>query len=234
VLLLKQDRLSVLEEKLERIDQQEKSPLFLGKSRSDRNVERTSLLFEIESRLADYDHFADKTHGMLSRSPAQQRDVESLQNWLDGNGCLAEEECAYLAHQGELVSLAPAGDSAILQLEAWVEDRLIRLWRNFRKGGLHNISNDPNVYIYSGTLIQRTAKALLLFLITLLLLIPIVVCNIITTTSIRIAVVMVSTVTYLIILAVLTRSRTIELILAGATYATVLTVFVSGAGVNKS
>lgn len=77
--------------------------------------------------------FADRWRRMLSLVPAQRRDVESLQNWLDGNGCLAEEESAYLSHHRELVSLAPAGDSAIMQLEAWVEDRLIQLWRKFRK-----------------------------------------------------------------------------------------------------
>jgi len=170
---------------------------------------------------------------MLSLSPAQQRDVESLKNWLDGNGCLTREESVYLAHHGELVALAPAGDSAILQLEAWVEDRLIRLWRNFRKRRFHNMSNDPNVYIYSGTLIQRIARALLLLLITLLLLMPIVVCNIISTTSIRILVVMVSTISYLLVLSLLTKSRSIELILAGVTYAAVLTVFVTGTSVTQ-
>jgi len=171
---------------------------------------------------------------MLSLSPAQQRDVESLQNWLDGNGCLTREESAYLAHHGELVALAPAGDSAILQLEAWVEDRLIRLWRNFRKRRFHNMSNDPNVYIsYSGRLIQRIARALLLLLITLLLLMPIVVCNIISTTSIRILVVIVSTISYLLVLSLLTKSRSIELILAGVTYAAVLTVFVTGTSVTQ-
>lgn len=72
---------------------------------------------------------------MLSLDAAQPRDVESLQNWLDGNGCLAREESAYLTHHRELVSLAPAKDSATVQLEAWVEDRLIKLWRGFRKVG---------------------------------------------------------------------------------------------------
>ena len=70
---------------------------------------------------------------MLSLGAAQQRDVKSLQNWLDGTGNLAREERAYLTHHRELVSLAPAGDSAIAQLEAWVEDKFIRLWRGFRK-----------------------------------------------------------------------------------------------------
>ena len=70
---------------------------------------------------------------MLNFGPAQRRDIESLQNWLDGTGCLAREETAYLTHHQELVFLAPAGDNAVLQLEAWVEDKLIRFYRGFRK-----------------------------------------------------------------------------------------------------
>jgi hypothetical protein len=68
---------------------------------------------------------------MLKFNFAQRRDIESLQNWLDGNGSLAEEESAYLGHHEDLVSLAPAGDNATLQLETWVEAGLIQLWRKF-------------------------------------------------------------------------------------------------------
>ena len=69
------------------------------------------------------------------------------------------------------------------------------------------ISIDPNVYLYSGPLIKQTARALLLVLVTFLLLIPVVVCNIISTTSTRIIVVMLSTISYLFILSELTHSR---------------------------
>ena len=54
---------------------------------------------------------------MLSFNPASRRDVQSLQNWVDGTGCLAREEAEYLAHHRELVSLAPTGDSALMRLE---------------------------------------------------------------------------------------------------------------------
>lgn len=54
LLLLKQDRLCILEQKLEKIDQDETCPLFLGKCRSDTNPDRVAVLAEIETRLADY------------------------------------------------------------------------------------------------------------------------------------------------------------------------------------
>ncbi len=81
----------------------------------------------------------------------------------------------------------------------------------------HDVSSDENVYIYSGPLISRIAEALLLVLITLLLLLPVVVCNVVNRIPIRITIIMVSTICYLAILAALTRSRTMEIIIAGAT-----------------
>ena len=68
----------------------------------------------------------------MSFSPAQSKDVESLKNWLDGTGCVAREETAYLQHSRELIDLAPVADNAIMQLETWVEERLIRYYRGFR------------------------------------------------------------------------------------------------------
>lgn len=54
LLLQKQDKLAVLEEKLKEVDFLEAAPLYLGKNRSDRNTERISLLLEIDTALADY------------------------------------------------------------------------------------------------------------------------------------------------------------------------------------
>jgi hypothetical protein len=60
LLLLKQDRLSQLEQRLEQVDQQEISLLFLGKSRCDINTDRISLLSKIDSCLADYGTCGDQ------------------------------------------------------------------------------------------------------------------------------------------------------------------------------
>ncbi|KAG8405055.1 hypothetical protein J3459_022263 [Metarhizium acridum] len=222
LLLQKQDKLSMLEEKLEQVDCEETSPLFLGKNRCDGNAQRIALLSEIDTQLADYDQFIERTSRILHFGPPQPRDVESLQNWLQGTGCLAREETAYLGHRPELVSLAPVGDSAMVQLEAWVEDKMIRLWPSFQKSRARNVSKDPNVYIDSGAQIQHAARALVLLFTTILLLGPVVICNMVSTTSGRIVVVAASTVIFLIILSVLTKSKTMKLILLGATYATVI------------
>lgn len=57
LLLLKQDRLSMIEQRLEQVDQEEGRELFLGKSRRDRNPERIALLSEADTLLADYGEY---------------------------------------------------------------------------------------------------------------------------------------------------------------------------------
>ncbi|KAB8250161.1 hypothetical protein BDV35DRAFT_343228 [Aspergillus flavus] len=175
----------------------------------------------------DYDNYLERTRRTLALGPPSQRDTQALQNWLDGTGMIAREERAYLSHSRDLVTVSPADDTAMTHLETWVEGQLIRYYRGFRKGRYHDTSIDANVYIYSGPLIIRVAKALLLFVITMLLLAPVILCNVTTSATLRVVIIMTFTISHLLILSILAKSRTIELIIAGATYATVLTVFLS-------
>jgi len=52
--LLKQDRVSLLEQQLEKIDRNEANVLFLGSCRRDTNSERQATLREMDTALADY------------------------------------------------------------------------------------------------------------------------------------------------------------------------------------
>lgn len=54
LLLSKQDSLSVLESKLDKIDRAEKCKVFLGSRRRDRNQDRHNVLLQIENELAGY------------------------------------------------------------------------------------------------------------------------------------------------------------------------------------
>jgi hypothetical protein len=54
LLLLQQDRLSLLEKRLEKVDREEVTLLSLGSSRRDTNKDRGSILEEIDAALADY------------------------------------------------------------------------------------------------------------------------------------------------------------------------------------
>ncbi|KAI9771000.1 MAG: hypothetical protein M1840_002704 [Geoglossum simile] len=127
LLLLKQDKLSILEQQLEKIDAHESAPLFLGSSRDDKNDERSSTLSEIDRALADYDNFVERNCRMLDGGFAKPRNIRSLQNWVNGNGCLSWEETEYLTHCNDLRSVVPTEDHAMVRFEAWVEDNVVRL-----------------------------------------------------------------------------------------------------------
>ncbi|PMD31747.1 hypothetical protein L207DRAFT_572531 [Hyaloscypha variabilis F] len=231
LLCLKQDKLSQLEEQLDNLDHNETSPLFLGMSRCDRNTARTSLLSQVSVLLDDYDSFLEKTHQILNYSRALPRDVSSLRNWMM-NGSLSRDERRYLDQQQDLVNLGSSSDAARKNVENWVEDLLVDNWEGFRSTPGHEASTDPSVYLYSGSLIRRITDVLMLSLIALLLLFPVIICVLITSTWARIAVITLATLIYLSILSRLTKAKMIELVLAGATFATILNVFVTGMNNN--
>ena len=54
LLLQKQDKLSLLEKELERLDREEVADLFLGSNRLDGNTERQRVLCDVDTALADY------------------------------------------------------------------------------------------------------------------------------------------------------------------------------------
>ncbi|KAL2120221.1 hypothetical protein VTJ04DRAFT_4247 [Mycothermus thermophilus] len=81
----------------------------------------------------------------------------------------------------------------------------------------NEVSKDPNVFIYTGPWIRVFSRALILLTITLLLLVPVILCNMIENLSVRITIYILCTVIYLLVLALLTKSHTLELLLAGVT-----------------
>ena len=62
---------------------------------------------------------------MLKFESASLRSINSLQHWLDDNCCLARAETAYLLKRRDLIGLNMPKDTAIDNLAAWVENRLI-------------------------------------------------------------------------------------------------------------
>jgi hypothetical protein len=224
---MKQDELNVLEAQLDQLDREEGRPFFLGTCRHDGNSNRNDLLNQIHLKLSEYDASADRCRQMLSCSRANARDIASLQNWLERTGCVNEDEISYLDRENELVSLASSSDLALKQLEDWVEDRLIRYDKGFRTRPGFGVSTNSDVYIYSGSLIKTIARAIMLFLITFLLLTPVVICILVDNAPARILIIITFTALYLTALSRLTRTKMLELTLAGATFATVLTVFLA-------
>jgi hypothetical protein len=152
LLLLKHDKVVMLQDKLEAIDRAETKSLFLGASRLDTNPERSSTLCELDHCLADLgtqtipvsssedgllmwqlDSFVDRTIRVLNRKPASSRARDDLRNWLNTKGCIPREESAFLEDADDLMELKEPSDGVMAQLEGWVEDSLVHFIPGFRK-----------------------------------------------------------------------------------------------------
>lgn len=81
----------------------------------------------------------------------------------------------------------------------------------------HNVSDDPHVYIYSGSLLHTLTSAVILSIVSSLLLIPVIICSVLESVSLKIIIIVIAMNVYLFVLTWLTRLKTPELILAGAT-----------------
>jgi hypothetical protein len=85
-------------------------------------------------QIANYytDDLVERTTRSLQFGPPEDRDTESLKNWLNGNGCLARNEASYLTHDSDLVTLSPSSDNAIRRIQIWAVDALHNLLPKFR------------------------------------------------------------------------------------------------------
>ncbi|KAI0409257.1 hypothetical protein F4802DRAFT_242027 [Xylaria palmicola] len=228
ILLLKQDRLVVLEKRLREIDDAETVPLFLGASREDTNTQRRQVLDEIDVALSEYYRFMERASRALSLRRPPRRNVSSLTNWLNGTAALARDETAYLINTNDLVSLSSSGDGLVTSMEALAEDGLIRFHKGFRSLSGNRRSRDSHVYLYSGALVRRLSHVAISTLVALLLIAPIIVCSAVQSIPLRLALILIATMMLLMTMATISYRGTAELFIAGATYCAVLVVFISG------
>ncbi|KAI0549743.1 hypothetical protein F4679DRAFT_584206 [Xylaria curta] len=225
LLLLKQDRLSILEEQLEEIDRDESQSLSLASFRRDGNKKRHAVLADIQDALNDYDAYLERYQRASSFDAAPSRTISNLQNWVDGTGCIARNETAYLEHAEDLFSLATSEDRLVTWLEARTEDFCVFCWNLFPRTkaasslrGLLDVSRDPNVHIFSPSFLRVAVYILVAPFITVLLLTPVIICNFVSQLLARLIIVVAATITFVSVLSGVSKARTIELIIAGATY----------------
>lgn len=63
----------------------------------------------------------ERSHRVFALQDAPMRDIDSIQNWFAGNGCIAREESAFLEREDDLLNLASSRDYAIARLEPLIE-----------------------------------------------------------------------------------------------------------------
>jgi hypothetical protein len=77
------------------------------------------------------DALLERNRQVLGFESALDRDVVNLQNWVDGNGCIAREETAYLARAEDLLRVVSPDDNAVTWLGALVADSRVYFRERF-------------------------------------------------------------------------------------------------------
>jgi hypothetical protein len=80
-----------------------------------------------------------------------------------------------------------------------------------------DLSRDPNVFIFSSTLLKRITRGLIAWVVVLVLLVPVIVINAVERVAIRMGIIVVASAVAIMMLALMTKIKTWEMFLGGAT-----------------
>ncbi|KAL9632057.1 MAG: hypothetical protein Q9204_003955 [Flavoplaca sp. TL-2023a] len=138
---------------------------------------------------------------MLGYRPASQRAVKNLTNWVEGTASLAREETAYLGSKEDLLCANAPADDALSQLEEFIGTVIV----------------DDNVWIWSGGLLAKIARTVAVYLISALLVVPVVIISAVNGIVLRIGIIFMATSTFILVLSGFTKAKTGDIFVAGAT-----------------
>ena len=79
------------------------------------------------------DDFVERCYTMLSYTSPRERDVRSLENWIERTACLARDETAYLTKRNDLLSITTPIDNTLVGLEQFCENMIIVVYKWFKR-----------------------------------------------------------------------------------------------------
>ena len=80
-----------------------------------------------------------------------------------------------------------------------------------------DLSRDPNVLIFSSTLLKRITRGLIAWVVVLVLLVPVIAISAVERIAIRMGIIVVASAVVIMMLALMTKIKTWEMFLGGAT-----------------
>ncbi|OTA84864.1 hypothetical protein M434DRAFT_36269 [Hypoxylon sp. CO27-5] len=229
ILLHRQADLIEMESRLEQIDLEEKTEYFLACSREDPSVERRELFNRAEKKLAEYNRLLESYYRNIERQRPDELHIKSVSNWMDGTKPLVETESTFLDDWDDLRSPRNPADHSGMDVflgNLAVALDKIGIKNLFAPPEEHSRSDDQHILLYQRSQILTASRLLTTFFAVVSLTLPIVVLYSITTTLVRLVVLVLFTTMFSSILCWMTESRNYEILAATAAYCAVMVVFV--------
>lgn len=233
MLLAKQDVISKLEEELNVIDKEEEAELFLGSCRLDQNNRRKEVFAQLDKAFSEYDDCLQRTHWTMTMPGSVPRHVDSTENWLKMNGCIARREAQYLsAEPYDLLNVGSRKDKGMAKVGSIVERIAVFFSRCWRTIVTKSYDEQYGMVVLPNPIIRATARTLTAIIAIILLLAPIVALNAVQETLLRFVIIFVAASLFVTTITVASNATMAEIFAAGAAYSAVLVVFVSGNGIQ--
>ena len=188
------------------------------------------------------DSILDGNRRILAFDDPRKTDTTNLQNWVENTSSLAQDETAYLLQPKDLMTILSPQDAASARLTPLLEGVMRTLYRLFRKvsgpqitlvsrhplqltiGRLllliqpqSDVSRDPNISLFSTSILQRLTRAIIASIVVILLLVPIVILNALASIALRMAVIVIASAFLIIAVSSFTNAKTVEVFVSGAT-----------------
>ncbi|KAI4147746.1 MAG: hypothetical protein LQ340_005408 [Diploschistes diacapsis] len=236
VLLALQDEILVLQDDLTNLDDHHKKsdPARLYSRRRDDNVstKRRDLLAKGEKLLLRYDKLLQGIYQMGQLEIPSERNQRSLHNIIHNGGLQTQSESEWITDRYDLAALAPNQERS--SLNAFVEEFPKRVVsrsfaaRLFRTEDQRRRTGGEDINLYSRDRIDAVTNALVTFIATLLLLVPIGILYLTNAQPIlQLVVILCFTQLFGICIATLTKARKQDVFSATAAYTAVLVVFLA-------
>ncbi|KAK8219067.1 hypothetical protein IWZ01DRAFT_524553 [Phyllosticta capitalensis] len=233
MILRKQFEIERLEKELRQLDESDRqnNALWLNSQELDGKKRREEVFAELDTVMAVYDDLLKRSqYVMTAPAPSNQR-VKDIQEV--SKSYIVKDERGYLYN--DLLNIAGAQDprlGKLLLVSEYLVHLILTLRDQIRKIlGLFKATD--RVYV-SPALFRKVARTITAVLSAVILLLPIVVLNVVETSTMRLVVVFLSAISFISALTILTAAGTMEVFVAGATYSAVLVVFVSQNGMAGS
>ncbi|KAJ4387291.1 hypothetical protein N0V93_007880 [Gnomoniopsis smithogilvyi] len=231
LLLLQQDRITRLEDRLDLLDSQESQEIFLGCVRRDVNPDRLQVFEDLAGALKVYDDLLERSCQVLSLPKSWNRDIENLKRWTDGTGCISRKETEYLEKGNDLANLIGSFDSALVYSESIVED--CTSWfsqcvSNYIPGLRRRKHGSNNKIWMLGPQLQRFSRILAVVGAIATIWTPALILPSVHGLAGRLLGSLVSASIFMSVLSFFTKASTMEIVSAGASYAAVLVAVTVG------
>lgn len=245
VLLLLQDQIVQLEERLSQLDtqhsRQSAQDIHNGSFRHDEVIERTEILLEIHVKLKEYNALLLQHTTLRAHPKPPAFDIASLKNWLsNAQKAINPQETTYLDETHDLLSVVPAPPTSPLRrlLAQSPSFNFLRIWRKPLPRRAEAFSVYPETVHYSSDArMERVVTVTIVLLGTVMLILPLWVLAVTPGMMKRLGIITGFVFVFIGLVAGTTVARPFETLAAAAAYAAVLVVFlqtsneVSGRGV---